>query len=118
MEARRGRHSSHHSVGRAATPQAVASPDMRRAEVATIRSMPSAASHPAVHRLSVIFGWRRLVVALGAAALVGLVISGGYPTSSTANIIAREMVVALSALLMFGIFEHWPARLPRWLARW
>ena len=27
-------------------------------------------------------------------------------------------MVGLFALLVFGLFEQWPARLPRWMARW
>src|SRR5258708_24081298 len=33
-------------------------------------------------------------------------------------VVGRTMVVGLSAMLAFGLFERWPARLPGWLARW
>jgi hypothetical protein len=32
--------------------------------------------------------------------------------------IARAIVVAVLALLAFGLFEAWPAKLPNWLPRW
>jgi len=63
-------------------------------------------------------GWRRLLVASCACALVGLIISVEFPTTSSANVIAREIPVGLATLLAFGIFERWPRRLPGWLARW
>src|SRR5262245_53538917 len=30
----------------------------------------------------------------------------------------RLLFAGLVGLLAFGLFERWPARLPRWLARW
>ena len=68
--------------------------------------------------LALILGGRRLVFALGMAALLGLIISPAYTTTPKAVVIGREMLVGLVALLAFGLFEQWPARLPRWLARW
>jgi glucose-6-phosphate-specific signal transduction histidine kinase len=63
-------------------------------------------------------GWRRLLVALVASVLVGLMLSPAFTTLSTARVIGREMAVGLAALLAFGLFEQWPARLPSWIARW
>jgi histidine kinase/histidine kinase/DNA gyrase B/HSP90-like ATPase len=64
------------------------------------------------------FGWRRVLVAFIASTLVGLVISPAFNTVPTVRVIGREMFVGLAALLAFGIFEQWPARLPAWIARW
>ena len=64
------------------------------------------------------FGWRRVLVALIASTVVGLILSPTFTTLSTARVIGREMFVGLIALLAFGIFERWPARLPGWVARW
>ena len=58
------------------------------------------------------------MVALVASTVLGLVISPAFPSLSTARVIGREWVVGLAALLAFGLFEQWPARLPKWLARW
>jgi len=64
-------------------------------------------------------GWRRIALALGASALAGLVVSPAFGTNtSVLHVIGREMVVGMVVLVAFGLFEQWPARLPRWLARW
>ena len=64
-------------------------------------------------------GWRRIALALGVSALAGLVVSPAFGTNtSVLHVIGREMVVGMVVLVAFGLFEQWPARLPRWLARW
>jgi two-component sensor histidine kinase len=66
--------------------------------------------------LALMLGWRRVRFTLGIAALFGLLLS---LTNETATIIVvgRAMLVGLATLLAFGLFEQWPRRLPRWLAR-
>jgi LytS/YehU family sensor histidine kinase len=61
---------------------------------------------------------RRVLLALVVSALLGLIISAAFPTTSAAAVIARELPVGLATLLAFGLLEQWPARLPSWLARW
>src|SRR5712671_4862799 len=73
---------------------------------------------PKPHGLALTLGWRRLLVAIVASAIVGVLISPAFPSVSVARMIGREWVVGLAALVAFGLFEQWPARLPRWLARW
>ena len=68
--------------------------------------------------LTRVFGWRRVLVAMVAATLIGLILSPSFTTMSTWRVIGREMFVALFTLLAFGIFEQWPARLPSWVGRW
>lgn len=69
--------------------------------------------------LALMLGWRRIALALGVSALVGLIVSPTFVSStSTLKVIGRELIVGTVALLAFGIFEQWPARLPRWIARW
>lgn len=64
-------------------------------------------------------GWRRLALALGASALMGVILSPSFiATTSVLQVIGREMVVGMAVLVAFGLFEQWPSRLPRWLARW
>ena len=63
-------------------------------------------------------GWRRVLLALGVSALLGWVISPIFVTTPAAVVMGRQMLVGLAALLAFGLFEQWPARLPRWLTRW
>jgi signal transduction histidine kinase len=61
--------------------------------------------------------WRRVLLALGVSAFVGLILSPAF-TIRAAVVMARELPVGLAALLAFGLFEQWPRRLPGWLARW
>lgn len=60
---------------------------------------------------------RRLTTAAIAAAIVSLLI---WPTWQAGIVVlyARLLFVALWMLFSFGVLEVWPARLPRWLARW
>jgi signal transduction histidine kinase len=81
--------------------------------------MPPDITSPKPRGLALMLGWRRIGLALGVSALVGLIVSPAFVTAtSTLQVIGREMVVGTAALLAFGLFEQWPARLPRWLARW
>jgi signal transduction histidine kinase len=80
--------------------------------------MLAAASTPTTRGLALLLGWRRVVLALGVSALLGLIISVAFPTTRAVVVMGREMLVGLAALLAFGIFEQWPARMPAWLARW
>jgi len=68
--------------------------------------------------LARLFAWQRLVLVLGVSGLMGILQSPAYPTTPTYNIMGRAMAVGLACLVAFGIFEGWPARLPRWIARW
>jgi two-component sensor histidine kinase len=56
-------------------------------------------------------------VALIASALIGLML---WLTSvlPVYMVVGRTMVVGCATLLAFGLFERWPLRLPKWLARW
>jgi two-component sensor histidine kinase len=64
-----------------------------------------------------LLGWPRLRVALIASTLIGLLLRLGS-IMPTVVVIGRTLVVGLAAMLAFGLFERWPARLPSWLARW
>jgi signal transduction histidine kinase len=64
------------------------------------------------------FGWRRVLIALGVSAFMGLIISPAYATLPAIRVMGREMLLGVVALLAFGLFEQWPARLPSWVARW
>jgi signal transduction histidine kinase len=60
---------------------------------------------------------RRVLFTLGASGLIGLVLS--LPSAApTVVVVGRAILVGLIAMLAFGLFERWPTRLPRWLARW
>jgi hypothetical protein len=82
-------------------------------------TMPPEIPSPKPRGLALMLGWRRIALAFGVSALVGLFISPAFISAvSTFQVIAREVVVGMAMLLAFGIFEQWPARLPPWLARW
>jgi two-component sensor histidine kinase len=67
--------------------------------------------------LAAMLGWRRLLVVLIASIPIGFLIGIDSVTPS-AVWITRAAVIGLVALLVFGLFERWPARLPAWMARW
>lgn len=61
-------------------------------------------------------GWRRVRFTLGISSLFGLLLSLPSETS-TLIVVARAVMVGLAAMLAFGLFEQWPRRLPKRLAR-
>ncbi len=66
--------------------------------------------------LAVILGWRRVRFTLAVSTLFGLLLSI-HSETATVVVVARAWLVGLAAMLAFGLFEQWPRRLPRWLAR-
>jgi hypothetical protein len=80
--------------------------------------MNSATPSLAPRGLARMLGFRRVTLALGVSILLGLIISPGFTTTPTIEVVAREMPVGLAALLAYGLFEQWPARMPKWIARW
>jgi hypothetical protein len=63
------------------------------------------------------FNWRRLRATLLLAAGWALLVSHGW-TSGFPSLIARTVILSLVAMFAFSLFERWPKRLPRWIARW
>jgi hypothetical protein len=61
--------------------------------------------------------WRRLAVALALAVAVALLL-GSQWTPGLPPLLLRTVTIGLIGVLVFGLFERWPKRLPRWLARW
>lgn len=64
-----------------------------------------------------LLGWRRLRYPLAAAALVGLLLMPGWQDHYWI-LFARLLFIAMTTTLAFGLFERWPARMPRRIARW
>lgn len=64
-----------------------------------------------------LLGWPRVRVALIASTIIGLILDLTSVLPFYV-VVGRTMVVGFAALLIFGLFERWPARLPRWFARW
>ncbi|MBC3805869.1 histidine kinase [Undibacterium seohonense] len=64
-----------------------------------------------------LFGWRRVRVVL----LVSLILSIMMKFTWAAwwiTIFTRLALIGMVQLTVFGVFERWPKRLPRWVARW
>ena len=72
---------------------------------------------PTPQLLARLLGWRRVRVVLGTALLLSLLLVPGWQ-ASYAVLLFRLVFIGLALLLVFGLFERWPARLPNWLARW
>jgi Histidine kinase len=64
-----------------------------------------------------ILSWRRLLFTLGASVLLGLLLSP-IRTPGTLTALIRAVILGLLAMLVFGLLEQWPKRLPAGLARW
>jgi hypothetical protein len=67
--------------------------------------------------LALLLGWRRVLLTLGISILLGL-LNTVPSVSPTSIVVGRAVLVGLVAMLVFGLFEQWPARLPGWMARW
>jgi signal transduction histidine kinase len=64
-----------------------------------------------------VLAWRRMRFAFFAALPFGLLVGIDSPTPTRVWLL-RCLIVALLAVLAFGVAEQWPARLPGSLARW
>lgn len=64
-----------------------------------------------------LLGWRRVRTVAIVCALFTLLFSFGW-NAPMWLLVARVYGVGFALLLAFGVFEHWPRRLPRWMARW
>jgi two-component sensor histidine kinase len=67
--------------------------------------------------LALMLGWPRLRFTLGFSIALGLLLGIGWK-SGMMSVLTRTVLLGLIAMLVFGLFEQWPKRLPRWLARW
>ncbi len=65
----------------------------------------------------VLFGWRRLRTTGLVCTAVASLFSLGWE-SSLPSLWARIFFIGLCLMLIYGLFEQWPRRLPPWLARW
>jgi signal transduction histidine kinase len=67
--------------------------------------------------LALMLNWGRVVVTLCATLLISLPLAFGWK-SGAPSLFLRTLTLGLIAMLVFGLFEQWPKKLPRWLARW
>jgi sensor histidine kinase YesM len=72
------------------------------------------ASQPRI--LPPVMAWPRVRFTLGVSTGFGILLTFGSP-SPAAIVIARTVLLGIAICLVFGLFERWPRRLPRWLAR-
>ena len=78
----------------------------------------SATGVPAKPRgLALMLGWGRVRFTVFFSMAIGLLLSFHW-TSGLLSVLTRTVLLGLSAMLVFGLFEQWPRRLPRWLERW
>jgi two-component sensor histidine kinase len=68
------------------------------------------------HGFALLLGWQRVRVTLIISAIFGLLL-GAASETATIIVVLRAMIVGLSAMLVFGLFEQWPRKMPSWLAR-
>jgi len=79
--------------------------------------MPASSAPAAPATPPRLLGWRRLAVSLALALGVTLLLRSEW-TPGPRPLLARTVLLALVAVLVFGLFERWPRRLPRRLPRW
>lgn len=80
-------------------------------------STPASQTPDQPRGLALLLGWRRVLAVLVAAILWGLLASLSF-TIPTYIVMGRTLFVAFVLLLVFGLLEQWPRRLPAWFARW
>ena len=67
--------------------------------------------------LALLLGGQRVLFTLGFTFVISLPLAIGWK-SGFWSLMLRTLGLGLIALLVFGLFEQWPKRLPPWLARW
>jgi len=67
--------------------------------------------------LALMLSWQRILLTFLASSLMTLLLSFVWQ-SGLPSLVARVLPVGLLTLLVFGIFEQWPKRMPAWFARW
>ena len=65
----------------------------------------------------VMFGWRRVRTVAIVCTLLFILLNFTYETF-TYRLPVRVFSTGFAVLLVFGLFEQWPTRLPKWFARW
>ena len=68
--------------------------------------------------LALLLGWRRLTFTLALSLAIGLFLGFAVWTSGMLSVVVRTVALGLVGMLVFGLFEQWPRRLPAWLPRW
>lgn len=79
--------------------------------------MPVSVASAPPRGLALALNWRRVRFILLTSFALGALIGLGWKTGWWSAVI-RVMGIGFSAMLVFGLFEQWPRRLPAWIARW
>ncbi len=79
--------------------------------------MNSAASSSLAPRPPNLYSWRRVRLVLLVSLFLSILMKFTWPTWWI-TIWARLALIGFIQLTAFGVFERWPSRLPRWVARW
>src|SRR4029079_13122239 len=61
--------------------------------------------------------WGRLRFTFIFSGVLGILIGAHWKSGIWAGV-SHALLLGLVAMLVFGLFERWPKRLPRWIARW
>ncbi len=64
-----------------------------------------------------LLGWRRVRLVLMTSLVLSVLLLPSWE-GPWAVLFVRMMFLGLFQLMVFGLFERWPRRLPRWMARW
>ena len=67
--------------------------------------------------LALMLNWRRVRFTILFSMALALLFSFGWK-SGLPSLLFRAVLLGLTVMLVFGLFEQWPKRLPRWVARW
>ena len=67
--------------------------------------------------LALVFHWPRIRFVLITGSIFGLMVGSGWKSGFFSGY-SRVLALGFVAMMVFGLFEHWPPRLPRFLARW
>jgi signal transduction histidine kinase len=67
--------------------------------------------------LALLLGGQRVLFTLAFTFVISLPLALGWK-SGFFSLMLRTLGLGLLAMLVFGLFEQWPKRLPPWLARW
>jgi hypothetical protein len=70
-----------------------------------------------VRHWHLLLGWRRLRTTAVLCGVIATLFSFSWQAGLPA-LWLQVFAIGLALLLVFGLFEQWPQRLPRWMARW
>lgn len=65
------------------------------------------------HGLPLLLSWRRVLITLSVTVPLGLLVNISWDDG-----FLRTVVLGFVTMLVFGVCEQWPRRLPRWISRW